>query len=170
MQNSQSGNFNNSGRTSNAAKNIVSAFSNKLIILIFTFVRRKVFIDYIGVAYLGISGLFSNVLTLLSLADMGLETAMNVSLYKPVADKDAEKLSAYIGFYRILYRIIAIAILCLGLLLIPFLKYIVNMEQEIPNLYLYYVLFVVKTAVSYLFVYKRSIIRADQRTYLINKV
>lgn len=71
---------------------------------------RKFFIRYIGIEYLGISGLFSNILTLLSMADLGLGTAMNVSLYKPIAMQDTKKLSALMNYYRYLYFIIAISV------------------------------------------------------------
>lgn len=162
--------FNCDSRTVNASKNAVSAIGNKIIILFLTFISRKFFIQYIGVEYLGINGLFSNILTLLSMADLGLSTAMNVSLYKPIAENDTRKLSAMLNYFRKLYLIIAIGVMCIGFLLIPFLKYIVNMDQDIPHLYIYYVVFVLKSVVSYLFIYKASIIRADQKSYLINKI
>ena len=113
------------------------------------FISRKFFIQYIGVEYLGINGLFSNVLTLLSMADLGLGTAMNVNLYKPIAEKDSKKLAALLNYYRQLYR---------------------YLDRNIPYLHLYYVVFVVKNAISYLFVYKGAIVRADQKTYLINRI
>lgn len=162
--------MNQQNRTINASRNVASSFLNKIVILLLTFVSRKFFIEYIGLRYLGINGLFSNVLTLLSLADLGLGTAMNVSLYKPIAENDTRKLSALLNYYRQLYRLIALGIMLIGLSLIPLLKYIVNMDQDIPHLYLYYVIFVFKSAVSYLFAYKSSIIRADQKNYLINRI
>ena len=162
--------LNKDSRTINASKNASSAFLNKFVILLLAFVSRRFFIKYIGVHYLGINGLFANVLTLLSMADLGLGTAMNVSLYKPIAEGDTRKISALLNYFRRIYYVIAAAVMGIGMCLIPFLKYIVNMDQNIPHLYLYYVLFVVKSAVSYLFVYKSSIIKADQRQYTVNSV
>lgn len=162
--------LNSESRTVNAGKNAVSAIGNKIIILILTFISRKFFIQYIGVEYLGINGLFSNILTLLSMADLGLGTAMNVSLYKPIAENDYRKLSALLNYFRKLYIIIATGVMVIGLALMPFLKYIVNMDQDIPYLYVYYAVFVLKSAVSYLFIYKSSIVRADQKAFQINKV
>lgn len=162
--------LNNDSRTVNASKNVSSALINKLIILCLTFISRKIFIRYIGVEYLGINGLFANVLTLLSMADLGIETAMNVSLYKPIAENNLKRISALLNYFRKVYYVIAVAVLGLGLILIPFLKYIVNLDQEIPNLYLFYVIFVIKNCVSYLFVYKSAIIRADQKSYVVNRV
>ena len=162
--------LNKESRTINASKNASSAFLNKFVILLLAFVSRRFFIKYIGVHYLGINGLFANILTLLSMADLGLGTAMNVSLYKPIAEGDTRKISALLNYFRRIYYVIAAAVMGIGMCLIPFLKYIVNMDQNIPHLYLYYVLFVIKSAVSYLFVYKSSIIRADQRQYTVNSV
>ena len=138
--------------------------------LCLTFISRKLFIKYIGIEYLGINGLFANVLTLLSLADLGVGTAMNVSLYKPIAEHDTRKLSALLNYFRQLYHLIAITVFLIGVALTPFLKYIINMDRDIPHLYWYYVIFVAKNAVSYLFAYKSSVIRADQKRYLVDKV
>lgn len=162
--------LNEGSRTKNAERNAVSAIGNKLIILGLTFISRKFFIEYIGVEYLGINGLFANVLTLLSMADLGLGTAMNVSLYKPIAEEDTDRIAALLNYFRKLYIYIAIGVTCVGLAIMPFLKYLVNMEQEIPHLYLYYLVFVLKNTASYLFIYKSALIRADQKTYLINSV
>lgn len=161
--------FNTKSRTENSKKNAVSSFRNKMIILALQLVCRRFFIHHIGVQYLGINGLFANILTLLSLADLGVGTAMNVSLYKPIAEKDTLKLTALMTYFRKLYLWIALAVTFVGLGLTPFLKYIINLSKPIPwsEIYLYYLVFVVKSAVSYLFVYKSSIIRADQKRYLV---
>ena len=95
--------LNSESRTVNASKNAVSAIGNKIIMLCLTFISRKFFIKYIGVEYLGINGLFSNILTLLSMADLGLGTAMNVSLYKPIAENDTRKLSTMLNYFKKLY-------------------------------------------------------------------
>ena len=158
--------LNSDSRTVNAGKNAISALINKFCILLLTFIGRKIFIQYIGIEYLGINGLFYNILTLLSMADLGLGTAMNVSLYKPIAENDIRKLSALLNYFRQIYCFIAIAVTVIGFAIIPFLPYIVNVDSEIPHLYLYYVVFVLKNTVSYLFVYKSSIINADQKNYL----
>ena len=116
--------LNTESRTKNVGKNTISAFLNKFIILLLTFICRRFFIYYIGVEYLGINGLFSNVLTLLSMADLGLGTAMNISLYRPIAEGDTLKLSALVHYFKKLYRVIALVVLLIGTALLPFLKYI----------------------------------------------
>ncbi len=162
--------LNTGSRTGNSSRNAASAFINKFVMLLLTFVNRKIFITFIGVEYLGISGLFANILTLLSMADLGLGTAMNVSLYKPIAENDTKKLAALLGYFRKLYYIIAAAVMVIGLGLTPFLDFIVNLENDIPYLELYYILYVVKSAVSYLFAYKASIIHADQKKYIVTRI
>lgn len=161
---------NSTSRTIYASKNIVSALIDKIVSLILSFISRKLFILYIGIAYLGINGLFANILTILSLADLGLGTAMNISLYKPLAENDTDKLAGLLGYYKKLYRLIAAGVLVIGIGLLPFLPYLVNLNSDIPHLEVYYVLLVLENAVSYLFVYKSAIIRADQKSYLVNKV
>lgn len=162
--------LNTGSRTANASKNAMMSIANKICMLLLTFISRKLFIKYIGVEYLGVNGLFTNILTLLSFADLGLGTALNISLYKPIAENDTEKLAALLGYFKKIYFFIAFLVTAVGMGLIPFLKYIVNMDQDIPHLYLYYSIIVIKNAVSYLFIYKSAIIRADQKDYIVNRV
>ncbi|MCM1115406.1 MAG: oligosaccharide flippase family protein [Clostridium sp.] len=162
--------LNEKSRTENAKRNAMFAVAKKLIMLLLVLISRRFFIKYIGVEYLGINGLFANVLTLLSLVDLGIGTALNVSLYKPIAEKDTRALAAIIGYFKKVYWTIAAVVTVVGLGLIPFLKYIVNMDQDIPHLYLYYVIMVSRNAFSYLFAYKSSIITADQKSSTLDNV
>ena len=157
-------------RTENSAQNIIFGFINRIVSLILVFISRKLFIYFIGIEYLGINSLFSNVLSILSMADLGFGIAMSYSFYKPLAEDDKRQISALIGFYKKVYNIIAIGVLVLGMALLPFLDYIVNLQEDIPMLKIYYIVFLLQTVVSYLFVYKTTIIVADQKNYIINKI
>ena len=157
-------------RTYNSARNIVYGLINQIIILVLGFVSRAMFLQFLNETYLGINSLFTEVLSMLSLADLGLGTVMVYTFYKPLADNDNKKVCALLGFYKHLYRIIASAVGCIGLILIPFLHLIVNTSYPLDNLYLYYLLFLFKTVISYLFVYKVSILNADQKNYLVSKI
>lgn len=157
-------------RTKNSSRNAMVGLINKLIILLLNFIGRKIFINYIGIEYLGINGLFSNILSLLSLADLGFGTAMNYSFYKPLAENDEKRIAALINFYKKVYNFIAIAVLILGLLFIPLLPYIINTDREIEHITLYYLVFLANSVSSYLMVYKSSIINADQKGYIVNKI
>lgn len=158
-----------SSRTKNSIKNIIFSFSYQVLVLILGFVNRTVFINVLGVNYLGISGLFSDILSMLSLADLGFGVALTYSMYKPLAENDYERLAGLTNLYRKVYRIIALAVTIIGLALIPFLKYLVHLSRPIPHLKLYYILFLANTVASYLVVYKTSILTADQKEYILNK-
>ncbi len=160
--------MNHQSKTFNSVRNIVFGIGSQAVSLMLSIVNRVIFIHTLGVGVLGINGLFADVLTMLSLADLGLGTAMTYSFYKPLAENDVEKISALLTFYRKIYHIIAATISCIGISLIPFLKFIINLDQEIPFLYGYYILFLANTVVSYLFAYKSSIIYADQRSYMLS--
>lgn len=158
----------NSSRIINTGKNIFTSLTNQIISLILNFVSRTVFIHYLNAEYLGINGLFSNILQVLSMADLGFNTAIVYSMYKPLNEDNKQELSALMTFYQKIYNIIAISVFAIGMLIIPILPYIVKIESNIPNLTLYYILYLLDTVISYLFVYKTSITTADQKSYLLN--
>ena len=139
-------------RTRNSLKNIFASVSYQVINLVLSFVSRTVFIQVLGVGFLGISGLFNDVLSMLNLAELGFGTAMTYSMYKPLAENDYETLAGLTNFYKKVYRTIAASIAIIGLILIPFLPYIVNLENNIPHIELYYVLFLAGNIASYLVV------------------
>ena len=156
-------------RTANSLKNISFSIFNQLLNVILSFASRTAFIICLNVDYLGISGLFGDIFSMLCLADLGFGTAMTYSMYKPLAEKDFNKLAGLIQFYKKVYRVIAAAITIIGIALIPFLPYLVNTETEIRHLNLYYILMLANVISSYLVVYKTNILSADQKTYLITK-
>ncbi len=157
-------------RTDKAIKNVAYNFINQILTLILSFVSRSVFIWGLGVEYLGINGLFGEVLSLLSMADLGFGTAMTYSFYKPLAEKDYEKIAALTSFYKRVYTVIATTVGILGVLLIPFLPYLINLEKDVPNLTLYYLLSLGSVVFSYLCIYKTSILSADQKNYKVVKI
>lgn len=156
-------------RTKKTLKNIGFEYFNQILSLILHFISRNIFIQVLGVEYLGINGLFSDILQMLSLADMGFSTAMVYSFYKPLAENDSRRIAGLVNYYRKMYMFIAIGITTLGVLLVPFLGVLVNTEKEIPFLVVYYLLNVANTVRTYLFVYKTSLITADQKQYVISK-
>lgn len=158
------------GRTKKGIVNIAYNLLNQIIMLVLAFVSRSVFIHYLGTEYLGINGLFSDVLNLLSMADLGFNTAMVYSFYKPLAENDYRKMAALTSFYKKVYNVIASVVAIAGLVMTPFLKYIVKLDQPIDHLYLYYWLSLANIVVSYLCVYKTSILTADQKNYLVVRI
>ncbi|MBR2770117.1 MAG: polysaccharide biosynthesis protein, partial [Solobacterium sp.] len=154
------------GRTKKTARNVASAGFNMVLNIVLGFVNRTLFIRLLGAEYLGINGLFADILMMLSLADLGLTTAMAYSYYKPIAEKDTAKLSSLVRYYKRIYQFLAVPVAVCGLLLVPFLRFLVRTDRVIPNLELYYVLILANTVVSYLFVFKSTLISADQRQYV----
>lgn len=158
-------------RTLNSARNVATSIGGQLLNNILRFVCRTAFIYTLGRDYLGISSLYSNVLTLLSIAELGFGTAVTYSLYQPLADHDTEKIKALMGFFKKAYQIIGLVILGLGLLLIPFLPVLMNGVTDKVNIYLYYILYLLQTVVSYFFyAYKAVILTADQKKYVADMI
>ena len=155
-------------RTMHSTLNLASSFGKQIITLILGFISRWFFIKILGASYLGINGLFANIISVLSMADLGFGSAIVYSMYKPLAENNHKKLAALLQFYKRVYRVIAFLITVIGLALIPFLKYLINLENPIDNVYIYYVLFLLNVVISYLYSYKMCIISADQKDYLLN--
>lgn len=156
-------------RVEKTKKNFIYALILQITKILLVFINRIIFVRILGPVYLGINGLFSNVLSMLSVADLGITTAMMYSLYKPLAEHDENKISMYINYFKKVYNVIAIVVLIIGISLIPVLKYMVNLPENVDNIYLYYMLLVLNTALTYLFVYKTTLLSADQKMYVINK-
>lgn len=155
-------------RSGKSIKNMTYGMGAQLLQSIFPFISRTVFIHVLGESYLGINGLFSSILSVLSLAELGIGNVVVFSLYKPLASEDTDRLGAYVNFYKVIYRTIAAVVLGVGLILLPFIPYLVKLPDNIDHLYLYYILYVINSAVSYLYVYKSSIINADQKEYIVS--
>ncbi len=158
-------------RTKNSIRNAKSAIIMQLINKIMAFIVRTVFIRILNTEYLGVNGLFSNILTMLSLAELGIGTAIIFNMYKPIAEEDSEKIKSLLQLYKKAYFIIGTIIFVLGLLVIPFLKFLI---KETPNIVesisIIYLLFLVNTSISYFFTYKKSIISAHQQESTINNI
>lgn len=151
---------------------IVTAFSNtgaQILIILLEFAVRSVFIYKLGEAYLGVSGLFQNILGILSLAELGLGPAITYYLYKPAATDDTERLKSLIHLYKRVFNLLGGLILLAGVLLMPFLPYLVNMEVELPvNLYIIYFLYLLNSSLTYLlFAYKTALFTAYQQMHKV---
>lgn len=135
------------------------------------FVSRTIFIRYLAIEYLGVNGLFTSILTMLSLAELGISSAILYALYKPLAEKSEEKIAALIRFFKKVYLVIAGIVAFLGLCILPFLTQIVNnAPPQLENdLHIIYLLFLFNTVASYFFYYKISLFHADQKGYVISK-
>ena len=142
-------------RTTNSLLNFCSSIGAQLIVMIMNFVVRTVFISTLGKEYLGINGLFSNILSLLSLAELGVGSAILFKLYEPISKNDQERIISLMHFYKTIYRYIGIAVAILGVCMIPFLPYLIKNYQRLATLGIntafVFVLYLVNTVSSYLF-------------------
>ncbi len=154
-------------RTLNSIKNALGSFANSLILNLLKFVSRIIFVKVLSDVYLGVNGLLSNVLGILALAELGIGTAINYSLYKPLADNDIEECKSLMKFYKTAYRVIALVVLVAGLVLLPFLPWFIKDTSGIDNLNIIYLIFLANMVIGYLFSYKRTLITADQKSYQI---
>lgn len=154
-------------RTDNSIINVKVNLISQIISMFTKFIGRMIFVKVLSSEYLGINGLFTNILTLLSLADMGLENVLIYSMYKPLSEKNENKIKSLTNYYQKIYRIIALIVFVVGCSLIPFLKYLIKDLPDIQNISLIYFLYLINTVVSYFCIYKTSIITADQKGYIV---
>ena len=152
------------------AKNAFWSYFSMGVSFVLQFISRTVFIYFLGEGYLGINGLFSNVLGVLSFAELGIGTAINFSLYKPVAEHDVEKIKSYMYYYKWAYRIIALIVCILGIILIPFLDILVTDPGNVGNITIYYCIYLFNTVTSYFVSYKYSLVNAEQKNYIYTNI
>lgn len=158
----------NESRSKNFIRNTSFGIGTQIVQTILPFISRTIFIHQLGASYLGIGGLFTSILSVLSLADLGLGSVVIYSLYKPVAENDNVKIASLIKFYKKIYNYIAGIVLVIGVALLPFLGFMINLPEELPHVRFYYILYVLNSSISYLYVYKTSLIRANQKNYIIS--
>ena len=152
-------------------RNVAVAAIGQVLIILVGFVARKVFVLFLDAEYLGVNGLFSSVLTVLSLAELGVGPAIVFSLYKPLAENNISVCRSLMQIYKKAYLTIGTIVLSVGLLITPFITYLIkSVPESISNIHIIYILFLGNTAMSYFFSYKRSLITASQNQYLIDSV
>lgn len=157
---------NNKSRTENSLRNVRFGLLSQAAAILANFFARGVFVSVLNQGYLGLEGTFSSILSMLSLAELGVGTAITYSLYKPLAENNQREIIALMQLYRKVYWCIGAVVALLGVLLTPALPFIIKDIPDIPNIQLIYLIFVANSALSYFFVYKQSIIIADQKKYL----
>ena len=159
-------------RTKNAIRNIAFGGVNRFVTLVLPFVTRTIVLYLLGASFLGIGTLFSSVLSFLSLAELGLGSAIVYSMYKPIAENDVETVSALLRFYKKLYRVIGLIILTVGTILVPFIPFLIKGEPPTGiNVYFLYYLYLMNSVVSYFFAgYRQSLLAAHQRLDITSNI
>ncbi len=158
----------NNSRTKNSIKNAIYSSSTQIISLLSSYILRFVFVRFLSSEYLGISGLFTNILTVFSLAELGIGSAIVYSMYKPIANNDIDKINAYMQFYKKAYRIIALSVFLIGIIILPNLNFFIKDSSAVENVEIIYLLYLIDSVFSYLCIYKISILNATQKNYIYN--
>lgn len=155
-------------RSQYVVRNTAVTLLTQLVKNVLGFLSRTAFIWVLGKELLGINSLFTEILAMLSFAELGIGNAFVYSLYKPLAERDNVKLGTLMRLYAKAYKGIGLLIGVLGLCLLPFLKMLVgDVAVDDSLLYTIFLMYVFNTAVSYFFVYKTSLIVADQKNYIV---
>lgn len=160
-------------RVSKTLKNsfygITGIFCNTLV----SFIARSIFIRILGAAYNGLNGLFTNILQVLNLAELGFSSSVAYALYKPLKDGDEQNTAMIMSYFAKIYRIVALIVAVAGCCCVPFLQYLIaedisTLPFSLSELRLYFCMYLANTVCSYLLAYKRTIITADQNAYIIS--
>lgn len=155
-------------RTEYSLINIFTGFVGYGLNTVIGFICRIIFVRTLSAEYLGVSGLFTNILSMLSLAELGISSAITFALYKPIAHDDKKKIVSIMSFYKKAYVAIGTVIGVVGLLLIPFLDVIITDVPNIKeNIYILYLIYLLNTVVSYFFSYRQALLHANQRQYIV---
>lgn len=161
----------NRTRTEYSIFNILTGLGGYILNTILGFICRIVFVQCLSADYLGVNGLFTNILTMLSLAELGIGSAIVYALYKPLAENDEEKIASLMKLYSKAYRTIGLLIAVVGLALMPFLSLIIREQPDInESIYLLYAINLFNTASSYFFSYRSSLLVAAQRNYIVSGI
>lgn len=161
----------NRSRTEYSILNILTGVGGYFLNTVLGFVCRMVFVRCLSADYLGVNGLFTNILTMLSLAELGVGSAIVYALYKPLAENDEEKIASLMRLYSKAYRVIGTLIAVVGLALMPFIKLIIQEQPNISeSIYLLYGINLFNTASSYFFSYRSSLLIAAQRNYIVSGI
>ncbi|AQY51335.1 oligosaccharide transporter (flippase) [Listeria weihenstephanensis FSL R9-0317] len=148
-------------------KNIIIGVGMQSVYLLASFGIRTLFIHTLGEVYVGMDRLFSNILTLLSFAELGIGEAIIFQLYKPVVQKNYDKARDFLLFYRKIYRWIGSLIFILGLCLVPYIMSLSLLgEAGDVEVGLIFILYVANTSLSYFFTYRKALFLVQQQEYI----
>lgn len=160
------------GRTYKVLRNVGSGLGFRLISILLPFILRTVMIRYMGIQYAGLNTLFHSILQVLNMAELGFGSALTFSMYKPLVEKDEEKICQLLNLYKVIYNRLGGVILFLGILMTPFLPYLIKGSYPSDiNIYILFWIYIIDTVASYfLFAYMQSLLNADQRSDIVNLI
>lgn len=157
-------------KTKNSIRNTIIAFSTNIIVIVVGVIAQAIFIKVLGSEFLGINSLFNNIVSLLGIVELGLGSAIIYSLYKVLNENNIEQIKSLMKFYKNSYQIISLIILILGIFIMPLLNFFITDITVNINIHTVFLLFLFEVYISYQFSYKRSLIYADQKNYVVNMI
>lgn len=157
-------------RVRNSFFNISAGMVTNIISILISFLQRVVFLKILDATYLGVSGLFSNILLIFSLAELGIGAALTQMFYRPFAEEDYYKLSVVTYTTKRLLNLVGIVIIGLTVVFTPFLQWFVNDINAVPNMRLIFFLYGISSSITYFAGYYRTIITANQEAYRLLKI
>lgn len=153
-----------------ASKNIIMNVAYYCVTSIIGLVGRKIFCDYLSADIVGLNGLLTSIISMLSLAELGMGTAIGYQLYRPLAERDTQKVASIMQFFKKAYRILGGSILLLGIVLLPFLNIMIESDNiGIEYVYIIYFIFLFDAVISYFLSYRRVLLISDQREFEIKQ-
>ncbi len=152
-------------RTLNSAKNLLSGIGISIITILLGFFTRKIFVDSIGVEYLGLNGLLQNILGAMTIIESGFATSVVYNMYKPIANDDQSKIIALLQLYRKVYRYIALGVFICAMAIYPFIDYFIKDAASLNYISIVYFIFLFNSLIQYFTAYKQAIINANQKNY-----
>lgn len=158
------------GRSAKSVQNVATGVLNKVLMMVLAFATRTLFIRLLGAEYTGVSSLYTNILSVLSLAEMGMGNVLMFYLYGALKEKNEERISSLVSEFKKIYFAIIIVILSIGVLFIPFLRFVVHSPLGNKELVGYYLLYLINSVASYFVVYRTIVLSADQKNYISNVV
>lgn len=162
----------NDSRSKNTVRNVWTGIINKAVLIVLPFINRTAIIRILGAEFTGLSSLFSSILEVLNLADLGFNISIVYGLYKPMADKDENQICKLISLYKKIYGIAGSLVFSIGLIMMPFLKHLIKGSYpESINIYVLFLLYLINAGISYfLYAYKEVLLIADQRSDILNNI
>lgn len=156
-------------KTQKSIKNSIWAMISNIFSVVIGLVAQSIFLRILDVEYLGLNGLFSNIISMLAIVELGIGSAIIYNLYKPLSENNTDLVKSLMNFYKKSYHIIGLIVFGIGIVIMPFLTFFIKEVNVAVNIYIVYFLFLIDTLFSYFLSYKRSLLQADQKNYIINR-
>lgn len=150
----------------NALLNSSAGLISQVVTIVFQFVTRSIFLRYLGVELLGLNSTFASILSALALAELGFESAIIYSLYKPIKEQNHVEINKIVSIFCYVYRAIGIFFIAVSIALLPFLKYMLKGISIGKEVYILFLLQSASSAFTYFLAYKRTLLNADQKGYI----